>query len=68
MIFRAMPSDLEKEECADYLRLRCDYLKEVKRLMNELDLWKLSVHSYVLTAHRLGRIIVGMDFNIPDGP
>lgn len=51
MIFLGMSSELETEECGDYLRSRGDYLKGVKRLMNELDLWNLSV---------LTRLIVGM--------
>lgn len=68
MIFWAMSSELEKEECGDYLRLRGDYLKGVKRLMNELDLWKLSVPRYVLTTRRLGRLIAGMKSNVSDRP
>lgn len=42
MIFHGMSQDFKKEECADYLQLRGDYFKEVKRLINELHLWKLS--------------------------
>lgn len=34
MIFHGMSQDFKKEECADYLHLRGDYFKEVKRLIN----------------------------------
>lgn len=42
MIFHGMSSDFKKEECGDYLHLRSDSFKGVKRLINELHLWKLS--------------------------
>lgn len=38
MIFHGMSQDFKKEEYADYLQLRGDYFKEVKRLINELHL------------------------------
>lgn len=41
MVFHIMSPDFKKEESADYLHLRGDYFKGVKRLINELHLWKL---------------------------
>lgn len=42
MIFHGMSLYFIKEECGDYLHLRGDYFKGVKRLIHELHLWKLS--------------------------